>query len=146
MTRLRYAFSPAAVMLAAMLGLAACGGTPGVSTPGTGTPGMGTPAVPNGDAAVAELCGTGEASLQNTATTLDTVNADTDATVLIDLIDEVRRPMNDLQATGPAQAALAAANEALTQLEATIVNPDARQTAALTAAGSLRALDGMICT
>jgi hypothetical protein len=127
-------------MLIATLVLAACGATPGI-----GTPGAGTPALPNGDAAVAELCGTGQASLQNNATSLDAVDADTDETELVNMIENVRQPMNDLQATGPAQAARDAANEALNQLEATIVNPETRQTAATAAAGALRGLHQLIC-
>jgi hypothetical protein len=140
MTRHTRTYSTAALALAGLLVIAACGGAP-QPAPGQ-TPGGG---VPGGDQARAELCGTGPNSLQNTATGLSTVNADTDDTQLLEMIEGVRTPLNQVQVEGPAQAGRDAANEALTQLEATIVNPDARQAAATTAAGALRQLHDVLC-
>jgi hypothetical protein len=138
MTRPTRTYWATALALAGMLIVGAC--TPGA--PGTDQ----TPAVPGGDAAMAELCGTGPNSLQNTATGLVGVTQDTDEAQVRDMVDQVRQPMGEVQVTGAGQTALDTANAALDQLEAAMANPATRQTAATGAAGALRALHDVICT
>jgi hypothetical protein len=132
-----------AVILATAVFALACGGGAPATSPGGGGA-TGSP--PIGDAALEELCGTGDASLTSIAGELDALDAqDTDTSALEASIGELMTNLEGLDAATGSTAARDAAVVALTQVQNTISDPAQREQLASQAAEALRTLETEIC-
>jgi hypothetical protein len=128
-------------IFAASLLVAACGaGAPGTS-PGTG----GAPGAGDGQAALTELCGTGNTSLTSIATELEGMNESTDTATLSTSIGGAIANLEDVDVAEGTAAARDAAVVALQQLQTVIQDPSARQAVAGQAATALRTLETQLC-
>ncbi|MBA2555948.1 MAG: hypothetical protein H0V12_01150 [Chloroflexi bacterium] len=128
-------------LLSATLIVAACtGGAPGTS-PRTG----GSPAVPGGDAALTQLCGTDTASLSGVATEIEGMDATTDTTTLSTSIGTAISNLDNVNVDTNVQPARDAAVTALQQLQAGLADPAPREQLAGPAATALRSLETQLC-
>jgi hypothetical protein len=128
-------------IFAASLVVAACGGAAPGTSPGAG----GTPGAGGGDAALAELCGTGDGSLSSITTELEQMDENTDATQLSTQMGTAMSNLENADVDEGATAARDAALTALQQLQAVINDPAARQQLSTQAAQAMRTLDSQIC-
>lgn len=127
-------------LLSATLIVTACTATPGTS-PGTD----GSPALPGGDAALTQLCGTDAASLGGVATEIEGMDASTDTTTLSTSIGTAISNLDDVNVDTNVQPARDAAVTALQQLQAGLADPATRETLAGPAATALRSLETQLC-
>ena len=125
-------------LLVAALFASGCSGVPGAASPGPGGP--------DSDSARAALCDEGnDTSLANLADQLDTINEDTDVTLISTAIGTTMADLQSAQLDAGEMIVRDAAVTALGQLQTAISDPATRGQAAITAAAASRAAETEIC-